>query len=229
MAQKKEANTILTILIIVLAAVVAVRVLAVFRFAILGIFALVAIGVSGYFLLKWLSKTWKNYQDNQSIEGSIMQRQRHCRQQMERLELEVQDIYLDILDLRAQLSPSFDIPNSTRLETQRLITAFEKEQQLRRTKITFYHTCLTKLETLLKHYKLTKKLELQQQKLKALQERNYDEIADLEAFKSDIEFDKQYLETIETLSLRMLDSSSVDDAEDLQLELVEMTKELDDM
>lgn len=229
MAQEKETNIIIMILLVVIGAFLAARVLAVFRFAILGIVALVLVGVSAYFLIKWIRKAWKNHKNNQSVEGGILQRQRHCRQQMEKLELEVQDIYLDILDLRAQLSPSFDIPNATRAETQRLITAFEKEQQLRRTKITFYRTCLNKLETLLKHYQLTKKLEHQQQKLKALQERNQNEIADLESFKSDIEYDKHYLDTIETLSLRMLDSSSVDDAEHLQLELIEMTKELDDI
>lgn len=229
MAKKNEANIIIMILLVIIGAVLAVRVLAMFRFAILGLFLLIAVGVGTYFLIKWLRHLWKRYKENQSMEGEILQKQRHCRQQIERLELEVQDIQLNILDLEAQLSPSFDIPNATRVETQRLITAFENEQQLRRTKISFYRTCLHKLETLLTHYRLTKKLQIQQQKLKALQERNQHEIADLEAFKSDLEYDKHYLETIDTLSLRMLDSASVDDAEYLQLELIEMTKELDDL
>ncbi|MDX1666171.1 MAG: hypothetical protein R3350_03030, partial [Saprospiraceae bacterium] len=60
-------------------------------------------------------------------------------------------------------------------------------------------------------------------------EDNYEELAELEELKADVESDVFYLDTIERLSLRMLESNSLDDARGLKLELEEMTKELDEL
>ena len=48
----------------------------------------------------------------------------------------------------------------------------------------------------------------------------------MEGVKSFLDYEKTYIETIDELSLKMLESRSVANAEVLKLELVEMTKEL---
>ena len=224
---KKGINIIILVLLLLFSGFIALRFSAALGIAVLGLLALGVIIGGGYYLFHSLQRFWRQYKQNKSMEGSIFNRQRHCRQQIERLELEVQDIYLNILELKAQLSPSFDIPISTRQETARLVKAFQKESDLRKTKIVFYRTCLEKLQALLHNHQLTKKLEIKQYKLKQLQEKNYEELGKMEQFKSNLEQDQYYLETIETLTLRMLKSGTLDTAEELRLELVEMTKDLD--
>ena len=90
----------------------------------------------------------------------------------------------------------------------------------------FYQVCKTKLETLAYNHKFSKELASKQQKLSELQEDHFDDIANMESFKTDLEYNKHYMETIETLSLRMLESTSLDSAQQLHLELKEITKEL---
>ena len=62
--------------------------------------------------------------------------------------------------------------------------------------------------------------------LRKLKENNYDSLADLEEVKSNLEYNQEYVETIDKLSLRMLETNDLDGAETLNLELKEMTKAL---
>lgn len=225
--QQKELYIIIFLLALVGIVFLSLRISGIFGFSVLVVLVVGSLGAGFYYLGRAIYEYYQQQKNGNSIESSIFQRQRHCQQQIERLELEVQDIYLNILELKSQMSPSFDIPETTRQETERLVNAFQKESDLRKTKIAFYRTCLEKLQALLHHHQLTKKLERQQQKLKQLREKNYDELGDIERFKSNLEQDQYYLETIETLTLKMLKSGTLDNAEELKLELLEMTQELD--
>ena len=57
-------------------------------------------------------------------------------------------------------------------------------------------------------------------------ENNIEDVSDMGGVKSFLDYEKTYIETIDELSLKMLESRSVANAEVLKLELVEMTKEL---
>ena len=97
---------------------------------------------------------------------------------------------------------------------------------MRKAKIDFYETCQSKLETLNYNHNFSQDLVSKQKKLNELQEDHFEDIASMETFKTDLEYNKHYMETIETLSLKMLESTSLDSAQRLQLELKEITKEL---
>jgi len=163
-----------------------------------------------------------------SVEGGINEKLKYCQQQISALEKERKEIRHNIQELQSRLDPNYDISPRAQEETERLIAAFEKESQLRATKIHFYRSCIKKLKSLLHNYQLSRELESKQDELKRLQENHYEDIANLEELKSQLEYDKAYLDTIDTLSLRMLESSSLEEAQHMQLELETMTKELDE-
>jgi len=163
-----------------------------------------------------------------SVEGGIQEKLNYCQTQIADLEKERKNIRHNIQELQSQLKPDYDISPKAQAETKRLIAAFEKEFQLRTTKIHFYQSCIKKLKSLLHNYRLSQKLESKQDELKRLQENHYEDIANLEELKSQLEFDRTYLDTIDTLSLRMLESSSLEEAQHMQLELEAMTRELND-
>ncbi len=217
------------ILIIFVAAVVAMRFVFVFRWIILSGFVLIAGYFGIFYLWKFVQKNRREKAFRTSTEGIVKHRLSHCSSQINHNKKEMLEIQKNIAELEARLGASIEVPASTKKETHRLIGAFQNELKLRESKISFFEICVEKLNTLLNNYQLTQELVEKQQKLKQLQEHHYDEIADLEELKSNIEYDKFYLETIESLSNRMLESNSVDDAENLQLELEQMTKELDEL
>ncbi|MCP3928363.1 MAG: hypothetical protein GY705_04610 [Bacteroidetes bacterium] len=141
---------------------------------------------------------------------------------------EISEILRNIQDLKVRLTGDLEIPKHQREKTERLIEGFKKELDLRETKINFYETCIHKLKGLLNGQILSKELKEKQKKLKLLREDHQEDMAKMEEMKSDMEFDHFYLDTIDNLSLRMLSSESLADAEQVQLELEEMTREIDE-
>jgi len=111
-------------------------------------------------------------------------------------------------------------------EIQLKLEANHKANKLRQSKIDFYELAQTKLNQIIKNHQLTEDLKMKREKLEALRETNIDEVADMEGMKSFIDYERTYIETIDELSLKMLDSRTPENAEVLKLELVEMTKEL---
>lgn len=162
----------------------------------------------------------------QSTEGMINKWLSECRGQVERMRQELKDIQLNINDLKAKLAKTPAATSKTRQETKSLIRAFQQEQQLRQTKIGFYTSCEEKLLTLQANQDMVKTLSDKKEKLKSLQENHYEDIANMEELRSQLAHDQRYLETIETLSLRMLESTDLDAAEGLQLELNKLTEEV---
>ena len=161
-----------------------------------------------------------------SSEGVIQAQMDTCQQHIQKLKTEAQEIHQNIKELQAQIQQSKNLKTNTRAESKKLIDAFENELKLRNVKIDFYEDCLKKLQNLLHNHSLLKELENKQQKLKQLQEARYEELADMESVRSNLEYEQTFLESIDTLSLRMLDSDSPDKAEALQLELDKLSQEL---
>lgn len=165
----------------------------------------------------------------QSHEGAISSKIRYCQQQIKKVENEKERIQNSIIELKQKLNTTLDITAAARTETNRLIAEFQEELNLRETKLGFYETCISKLQALLHNYDLSKTLEEKQNTLRQLREKNLEEIVNLEQLKSDIAYEKSFLSTIDTLSLRMLDTNSVKDAQIVQRDLELMTRELKDL
>lgn len=185
---------------------------------------LVAFGI-GY-LIRYQIRKKRRIKFEQSTEGMIARWMTICEEQIARMTEEQGDIQFNINELQAKLAQTPTATVNTRKETENLITAFKKERQLRETKISFYTSCKEKLRTLKVNQDMVKTISDKKEKLKALQENHYVDIANMEELRSQLAHDQRYLETIETLSLRMLESTDLDAAESLQLELNKLTEEV---
>lgn len=179
-----------------------------------------------YYFLRYAWEWQSERQKGQSVEGKIEQLRAQCSSQIEKYRVEIKEIRQNIRDMDSQLNDRYDVNPASLEESQRIKAAFQKEQRLRETKITFYETCRAKLESMLYNQRLAKDLEQKQEKLSQLQEDHYQDIARMEQLRSEVEYEKRFLESIGQLSLRMAGINSQDSAEELHLELREITKEL---
>ncbi|MFT4762251.1 MAG: hypothetical protein ACI9XO_001225 [Paraglaciecola sp.] len=187
-------------------------------------FIIVAVGVfllAAFYKRKRNESIWKK-----TISGKIDAQINYCQNQIRENNLQTKTIESNIQDLRKRLQVNLEIPEKTRLQTEALITAFQKQKDLRRTKLDFFQSAIKKLKIILHNHELQTELAKKQEALKELQKNNYDSISNLEELKSDLAYQQTYVETIDELSLRMLETNSLDNAEELTLELKEMTKEL---
>jgi hypothetical protein len=175
----------------------------------------------------WAWWEWSKRQAfENSKEGAIHSKINFCREEINRNKKEIADILENIAELTTRLNENLELTAAYRQETTQLIDDFKKEQQLRTARIDFYDACIRKLEALLHHQQMAQTLARKKEKLKQLKEQNYETLADMEALRSDVEFDAFYLDTIDELSSRMSRSTTVDDAEGLRLELEKMTREI---
>ncbi len=175
----------------------------------------------------WAWREWSKRQAfENSKEGAIHSKINFCREEINRNKKEIADILENIAELTTRLNENMELTTAYRLETTQLINDFKKEQQLRTARIDFYEACIRKLDALLHHQQMAQTLARKKEKLKQLKEQNYETLADMEALRSDVEFDAFYLDTIDELSNRMSRSTTVDDAEGLRLELEKMTREM---
>ena len=158
--------------------------------------------------------------------GRIAQRLKNCEEELQQHYQEIKEINQEMGELRESLLTTKHLNKTTQQETKKLLADFQVELDLRQSKVEFYETCQTKLITLLNNQDMTNQLEQKRKKLNRLRERHYDDLAQMEGMKSEMEDDQFYLDSIDRLSLRMLKSDSVNSAESLQLELKEITKEL---
>ncbi len=179
------------------------------------------IGVIFYFLKVALSRGKAN-----SIEGKIEKLQKECTSQIEKHRQEIRDIRNNIRDLEQQLYKGQNVNPRSQKESERILKGFRQEQQLRETKISFYETCRAKLENIVYNQQLAQQLAEKQEKLNQLQEEHHEDLARMEQLRSEVAYEKDFLESIGQLSLRMADSNSLDKAEELQLELHAITMDL---
>jgi len=183
----------------------------------------------GYYLLNsYFQKKQKKEIEN-SFLGQMNLKREDCQQKIRQLNKELLLVDNNIEDLKIKLKSNPQASDNAVQETEKLIAGFEEEKKLRQSKIAFYDLCLTKFNQIIKNHQLTEDLKLKREKLEELKESNIDEVSDMEGMKTFIDYEKTYIETIDELSLQMLESRSIERAEALQLELVEMTKELKEL
>jgi len=161
-----------------------------------------------------------------NIATGIREQLELCKTELEKNQRENKGIRANIEDLEYTLDHTDELDTRNRKESKRILAGFYRELELRKAKIEFYETCKTKLDTLLYNFRYAKTLEEKQTKLNALQEDHLEDLAKMEALRSDMAYNVRFLETIEMLSLRMLKSNSLDTAQQLQSELKDITKEL---
>lgn len=195
-----------------------------FRFLLVIALGLGLLIVMGYWLYQTLVNRQRERKFARSPEGQIELRRKKCETALERLSEERDALTERIDKLEGQLLP--EMSEGLRQETEGLIQDFKREHQLRVTKIEFYTKLLNKMETLLRQHRWQRELSENKKALEELREKHYDEIADMENLRWDVEKESSTLETIHDLSRRMEASHELDDALHLQRELERMTREL---
>ncbi|HMQ63967.1 MAG TPA: hypothetical protein PKE06_25000 [Flavilitoribacter sp.] len=160
-----------------------------------------------------------------SPSGQIVRRIQYCVRQVEKNEQELKDAQKQIEELQTELRKRETSPGQ-RKETEKLIAAFQDEVRLREAKISFFDSAIRKLEDLAHHHHLSAAIEEKKQKLRKMRESHFDEIAEMEELRSEVETDTLVLKTIEELSERMFASVDAGHAESILSELDKMTREI---
>ena len=227
MSQSKPSETKIILLVIGFCLIFFLIRIRVFSAAML--FALFAGAVYGLYLaFRAARNKFRRSASRKTAVGQIEARLEQCRNLLEKTREEDADIQRNIQDLESKTASVPELYPQRRLESGKLLDDFRSESRLRRAKIAFFESCIRKLENLLHNHLLAQELETKRERLRQLRENQYEELAQLEAIRTELEMDAFYLQTIEELSTKMVKSATVDDAEHLRLELEEMTRELDE-
>lgn len=193
-----------------------------FLVAILGLF-----GFATYKLLRWSKGRQEKRAYAKTVAGSIQRRVDYCKSEIHRNQQEIQEIRENMRVLQSKLFEAHDVSPSTAAETEKLLEAFKEETLVREAKVNFFESAIKKLETILHNHELSKLLQEKKERLNQFREKNLEEIADLEAFRSDIEYERTYMQTIDELSNRLLDSKSLQHVRAIKSELDKMTRDLE--
>ena len=200
------------------------RVLGRAGFMLLLIFGLATLLLAGWSIIRYLARRRAN--PSPASDGSIEQKRQFCRVQIANLQTEITSIDVEIDRLQREINQDSPVAITHR-EMNDLLSGFRKERELRRSKIEFYELALQKLDALARHQRLRLQLDQQRSRLRQLRERNYEQLSNAESLQRNIDVETRYLETIETLSLKVLESKEIDATDELHLELRELTRLLD--
>lgn len=184
---------------------------------------------SVYYIIKHFRDAQKEKEFTETMEGSIIQNLNLCEDQIGSNQKEMGDIRQNILDLKSSIDNKMNINESSMRETELLISGFERELDLRKAKLDFYKICKKKIENIHFNQQLADKIASKKEKLKQLQEDHFDDLAEMEQLRSDMDYNKTYMDSINRLSLRMAESTSLSSAQELHNELKLITQELRDL
>ena len=168
----------------------------------------------------------KKRKPKSQIDKKIALKIMKCEEHIRKIDKEIGEIKNEINDLSRGLNHEFEINPETKEESKNILNGFKSELKLRESKLGFYETCIVKLKTLQFNHQLHDDLQKKKAKLSELQEEHYTDLGDMETLKTELEYEHHYLDSIELLTSRMMDSNSVDAANEIRLELNEITKEL---
>ena len=190
--------------------------------------AAVGLAIGLFVLARYWWQNRKNIAYSRTEKGMADQRIAYCEEQIEKNENELAEINENKRELIEKMTQP-DISSRNYDESKKLVQAFSSEAKLREQKIAFFRVCIGKLRRLKHNHDLSETIAEKRKKLDEFKENHYDDLADLEELKTELEMSTTYLETIETLSLRMLESTDYDQAKSLHLELQEMTRNLEEL
>lgn len=182
-----------------------------------------------FFIIKHFRDAKKEEEFKNTMEGSIRKNLELCEEQIAKNKQEVLEIKENIYDLKEKLEVKSMINENTIRESEYLISGFERELDLRNAKLDFYKICQEKIHNIHFNQTLANDVANKRERLKQLQEDHFEDLADMEKLRSDVDYTKTYIDTISNLSIRMAQSTSLSTAKELQAELKLITQELRDL
>jgi hypothetical protein len=190
------------------------------------LFVATFVAYAAILLSAYLSRKRDHQQPMDELELQLRERMDSCQVQIELLEQEALDIRTDIDQLERKINPPTGLSELTLKDTNNLIAAFRKELRLRDSKLSFFRTAARRLSTLLRNHRLQGEIAAKRERLHEMREKNYDNLAEMEEIRYQLEREQTYINTIEELGRRVEDSNEPADAERLVKELEEMTRQV---
>lgn len=192
------------------------------RFLLLGGLLLASFACTVYVVYYYFQERKEQRQRAESTQGQIEKWMARCEEQLERFNREVAGIEQSIDQLQEQLRITSNPDESTRLETNRVLEGLRREIELRHAKQHFFKECQERLDALLQNIRLQEELNQKKQQLRDLQDQQYDDLAEMEEIRWNLDQQSTYLQTIAELSQRAADTESIDHTEHLVKELERM-------
>ncbi|MCB0569647.1 MAG: hypothetical protein KDC66_07795 [Phaeodactylibacter sp.] len=205
---------------------VAMRFLPMLRWFFTAGMALAAAGIAVFLATQIFSQSRRKRLMENTTEGRIQLKISHCQEEIEKNKIELARIHASIEELHNQANASGGLSPQRKEEALRLAREFDAEMELRQAKISFFEAAIGKLENMLHNLQLSQTISAKEEELKRLKESRYEDLANLEELRSDVEDEALYLDTIEELSLKLGNSTSLENALHLRRELEEMTRGL---
>ncbi len=228
MTDKKDLNiNPWRIVLIIVGVILLLRFAGPLRFLILTLVVLGGVGFLGYLVYEFVQQQRSESKYRGSLPAGVAARLQQANDQITLQEQELRRIRKTLRELRKEGRDTEGLNVKNRTDVQYLIREFEAELRLRQAKISFYRTAEQKLQQLLRNHQLSMTLAEKEEELRRLKEHRYDDLAEMEELRSDVELETLYLDTIDELSLKIDDNLSLEHVEHLQKQLEEMTRGLD--
>ncbi|MBK6950301.1 MAG: hypothetical protein IPH16_21465 [Haliscomenobacter sp.] len=161
-----------------------------------------------------IRKAQRRFQE--SPEGWIDNLKQQCASWLHQNRLELQGIESNIRDLKKAMDLKQGRPDA---ESGTILKGFEQERQLRLVRISFFQSCLEKLDTLMQRRELARLLEEKKKRLRELRENPVEDLLAGERQEEAPGQETLELETIQTLVERMQGLTDWEEAEKLEREM----------
>ena len=203
---------------------ISLRFMAAFRFLIFIFLGAALVGIPLYLLWRRLKNRKAQQTFAKSLEGRVNQQLSRLEELAEKNQEELEVINTTLQDIQRKAQEP--LSSNNRQELEGLLKAYQKERRLRITKQEFFEASQEKLGVMLKNKKISEELAAKKAELEQLRAEQFEELAELETIRYDIESDIFYLDAIDELSEKILAQKTSQSADTLNLELEKMTEKL---
>lgn len=213
-------------LLIALGVIVLFRFMLVFRFLLILFAGLGLVAWAIYaFRRSWLQQRQRK-QFMESPEGMTQAKIAACQQQIAHLKTEIQDLQKEREELSDKIASASSASAAAKEESKKLIQTFTGEIELRAAKIDFLEKCVVQLRQMLHNYQLSETILQKKALLEKQKEADLESIGDLEELRTQIEYQRQYFQTLDELSNRLDKSHSTSHLKILQKELHDLSENI---
>ena len=175
-------------------------------------------GVALYYSFQLISRLFRKFRIRNTMAGIIDGKIEVLQSQITMLKEELTTITNELSDIDQQLNGQ-ELSPFVSDKLIRLRDAFEIEEELKSEKLAFYELTMSKFEALLSDRKALKKISSKKEKLRKVRRENTTE--DLVP-NEHLSTDKEIIEELDYLTLRMENSVHIDEAKDIRKELVSL-------
>lgn len=186
---------------------------------VIAIALLVTLGVLGlFYAFRGISMLVRKFRIRNTIEGIIEDKITDINKQIDILTSDIKTIKSELKDIDDQLTAG-GLSNFASEKLIRLRDAFDLEEELKEEKLSFYQLTVDKFNELLSDQEVLKQISSKREKLKEVRK----EKPSADVHQSDhLSNDKEIIEELDYLTLRMDNTVHIDEAKDIQKELVNL-------